>query len=152
MAEQERQHFFIVGPAVLELGDHPFEDPFIFQGRPGIEYPHVIPDAVASQDVGHVASGEMNPVHLSSVSRIIFIFLKFFRPVDHHVPGSHNGFIFCMVKVKMHGSGKDIEELKIQPPPGAVGGQPGMGGKAVSPAASDDQRPALVFKIQMLIV
>ena len=152
VTEQKRQHFFIVGPAALEFGDHSLEDPFIFQGSSGIDYAHVIPDAVASQNIRHVAASEMDPVHLGSVRGIIFIFLKFFWTVDHHISGSHNGFIFLMVKVEMHGSGGNIENLKVQPPAGTVGGQPGMRQKAVSPAAPDDQRSALVFKIQMRIV
>lgn len=50
-----------------------------------------------------------------------------------------NRIIFCIVKMEMGSSGRDVDYLEIQSSPRAVGGQFGVTDQAVSAAASYNQ-------------
>lgn len=152
MPEQHGQHFLVVGLTVLQFGDHSFKQPFVLQGSAGVKYAHIIPDPVTSQDIRHIAAGEMYPVYLCLVCSIVFVFLKFFRTVKNHIAGRDNGVIFCMIKVEMCNAGGNIQNLKIQSSTGTVGGKLWAVIKAISAAASYNQRFCLIFEVYERII
>ena len=94
----------------------------------------------------------MNPIDFRFIHAVILIFLKFLRPVQNHVSGSHQRFVFLIVKMKMCGSGGNIQNLVVNPAAGSVCGQPGMVFQTICAAASDCQRLAFVFKVDQGIV
>ena len=80
----------------------------------------------------HIASCEVNPVYFCFIFSVIFIFLKFFRPVQYNVAGWNNRFVICIIKMKMPTTSSDIYNLIIQTSPWTIGRKFGMSGKTVS--------------------
>ena len=94
----------------------------------------------------------MNPVYFGLVYGIIFILLHFARTVKHHVAGRDDGLVFLAPKMKIGLSRGNVEQLEINPPPGAVGGQARFRVQVVRAAAADDQRTALILEIHQGMV
>ena len=152
MAKKKGEHLFIVSRAALKLGDHSFKYPFIFQRGSCVKDALIVGYAIASQNILYIISRKMNPVHFGLVNAVVFIFLKFFWPVDNHVSGGYDGFVLFMIKMKMCNSGSNIENLKINSSPRTVGGKLWAREKMISAAASHNKRSALIFKIQVRII
>ena len=91
----------------------------------------------------------MYPVNFCFVFPVKFILLQLCGTEEYDVPGRDDGFIFRFVKMKMHQSGNDVNDLEVFSSLGAVGWHFWMAGEPVGATASDDQGTGPVFKIQM---
>ena len=97
-----------------------------------------------AQDIGDIAPGEMHPVHLCLVGSVIFIFLNLPWTEQHHM--SRRDDLLSSVQMEMGTPSGDIEQLKVQPAPGPVGGELRSRIQTVRPAAVYDQWPAPVLE------
>ena len=147
LQEQQGQKIGIMGLAALELLDHLAEKPCVFKRSPGGDHAHVIGDTVKPEYILDVAAGKMNPVDFCLFRAVIYIALRLFRAVDHHLPCSHHCVFFTFVKIEMGFSGCNIQDLEIQSSSGSVSRQLRAGIQMIGSAASHDERSALVFEI-----